>query len=643
MTFLAPTAGLIAGAIAIPALLVLYLLKLRRVPVRVASTLLWQRAVDDLEVNEPFRWLRLSALFFLQLIALLLMCAALARPAIGAGEFASENVVVLIDRSASMNATDAPGGRSRLDVAKEQATRRIGRLLSAGAKVMLMDFGAETRVLTNLTPDRGALDRALQQVTPTDQPGDLERALRAIGAMNAGREDSGLHTVLFSDGGFDDDKPRSLSGSTLEFVAIEHAPEAANTGIVAVGAQRDPNDGTLIRAFARIRTNQGSLSGLPVRLLRNGEQADRRFARFEPTESQDAFEAAVSFELRDAQATLITVEVVADDALDADDRASVFLAELAPPRIELVQPQDPGPEAWVVRDLLEALTEGTLRVRSELETPGDVDLTVYDRVSPRTLPRGDVIVLGGSLPIAGISSREADDRPTSVFTWNRAHPVLRDVSFDGVLIDRWIPTRITQAPDEPQVEDPAPQSSFEIRSLATGADGDLLVEATGIYGQRLLALAFAPSDSTWALDFGFAVFMANAVEWGSNGPGGRSASGFRTSEPASVRVDSSLETARFDGPLTREVEVDKQSGEARLGVLERAGLYTGPGGTLVPVNMLNATETGLGLRASLRVSGERVGRAGGSTEPREIWDWLVLGALALMTAEWLLFGWRMRV
>src|ERR671927_198019 len=69
-----------AAALAIPALLILYFLKLRRREVPISSTFLWKKAIQDLQVNSPFQRLRRNLLLLLQLLLLILLCLALMRP-----------------------------------------------------------------------------------------------------------------------------------------------------------------------------------------------------------------------------------------------------------------------------------------------------------------------------------------------------------------------------------------------------------------------------------------------------------------------------------------------------------------------------------------------------------------------------------
>src|SRR5678815_4183069 len=114
-TFLNPWMAALAAGIVIPSLLILYFLKLRRRELAVSSTLLWKKAVQDLQVNAPFQKLRRNLLLLLQMLLLLILLLALSRPIMSYTPGAGKATVVLIDRSASMNATDVGKNRTRLD------------------------------------------------------------------------------------------------------------------------------------------------------------------------------------------------------------------------------------------------------------------------------------------------------------------------------------------------------------------------------------------------------------------------------------------------------------------------------------------------------------------------------------------------
>src|SRR4051794_41948187 len=94
-TFLNWPVALLAAALAIPALLVLYFLKLRRREMPVSSTILWKKAVQDLQVNAPFQKLRRNLLLLLQLMLLVLLCLALTRPVANFKRGAGKLTVIL--------------------------------------------------------------------------------------------------------------------------------------------------------------------------------------------------------------------------------------------------------------------------------------------------------------------------------------------------------------------------------------------------------------------------------------------------------------------------------------------------------------------------------------------------------------------
>src|SRR3981081_1720335 len=116
MTFLAPLAAV--PRLTPPAIIALYFLKIRR-PTRVVPALhLWPSQIRDRQANVPWQRLRPSWLLFLQLLAAAALVAAAVQRVRRAGASLARHSIVLLDASASMQATDvAP---SRLGEAKRQ-------------------------------------------------------------------------------------------------------------------------------------------------------------------------------------------------------------------------------------------------------------------------------------------------------------------------------------------------------------------------------------------------------------------------------------------------------------------------------------------------------------------------------------------
>ncbi len=172
MPFLSPLALL--GLLFIPVVVAMYLLKLRRDPHVVPSTLLWQRLMADVEANAPWQKLRRSLLLLLQLLLVLLLALLAARPFLERPAGLARDLVLVIDTSASMAATDVLP--SRLEVAKAAAIERL-RDLPAGGKVSVIEAGASARVVVNGTADLGRVRAAIAGIGVSEARGDLEDAL----------------------------------------------------------------------------------------------------------------------------------------------------------------------------------------------------------------------------------------------------------------------------------------------------------------------------------------------------------------------------------------------------------------------------------------------------------------------------------
>src|SRR5687767_3007491 len=150
MPFIAPLA--LVGLAFVPLIVAFYLLKLRRDEAPVPSTLLWQRLVADVEANAPWQRLRKSLLLLLQILLAIALAILAARPFLERPAGLARDIVLVLDTSASMAATDITP--SRLDAAKAAALDAL-RDLPSGGKVSVVAAGRTARVVANGTTDRG--------------------------------------------------------------------------------------------------------------------------------------------------------------------------------------------------------------------------------------------------------------------------------------------------------------------------------------------------------------------------------------------------------------------------------------------------------------------------------------------------------
>ncbi|MGD0542276.1 MAG: VWA domain-containing protein, partial [Tepidisphaeraceae bacterium] len=240
--FLNPLAAAVAAAVFVPSLLALYFLKLRRRIMPVPSTMLWRKAVQDLQVNAPFQRLRKNLLLLLQLLLLAALLLALARPILNYSPGAGPRSIILIDRSASMSADDMPGGKTRLEEAKRRAGDLVGTLGRNGA-AMVIAFDDSAETLAPFTTDVRLLRNVIDSIQPTDRRSKLEAGYQladAQAAFTAGDSQAfrqAPDVYLFSDGRMLDGDKAAVQGN-LHYEQIGTAT-AGNVAIVALSAKRD--------------------------------------------------------------------------------------------------------------------------------------------------------------------------------------------------------------------------------------------------------------------------------------------------------------------------------------------------------------------------------------------------------------------
>ena len=129
MPFATPLALL--GLLFVPAVIAMYLLKLRRDEAVVPSTLLWTRLVADVEANAPWQKLRRSLLLLLQLLLVIILAALAARPFLERPAGLARDLDDMITRGASVHLVFSENDPGHAAVSTEIGSR-LDALLNKG-------------------------------------------------------------------------------------------------------------------------------------------------------------------------------------------------------------------------------------------------------------------------------------------------------------------------------------------------------------------------------------------------------------------------------------------------------------------------------------------------------------------------------
>ena len=480
MGFLAPGAFL-AGAALLLAILATYLLRPRRPTRRVSSTFLWLAALHDVQAQQPWRRVPPSLLLLLQIAALLAMVTALARPFLLSAESTGPYSVVLIDASASMQATDtAP---SRFEIARTRVAQMIDAL-EPGRTLSLVSLDAQPRVVAPPSNDRGQLHRALDSLQPTTQSANLAAALSIAGSLSEGHADAQVTVV--ADGSLDRSQAPPAFPFPVRYVAVGSSG-AANLAVAGLGTRI--TDGR-VTALARV-VNYGSQAKTATLVLRvDGTRFDSRLLSIEPGGVADA-------QWDDLPGNARTLEAQLDqtDSLALDNAAWAVVGGDRPTRVLLVSDGN----VFVERAL--GLRPNTQVTRV---SPGDYapqaqafDLLVLDGFVPPTLPTGSsVLLLHPPLNNGLVGSSAADVGISSVGAVRQDDPLLADVPLSGVHISR---ARRLDSPGWADVVVSSPETPL----LLVGEQS----------GRRVVILGFDLHQSDLPLQPGFPVLAQHLLDW----------------------------------------------------------------------------------------------------------------------------------
>lgn len=627
MIWATPGIAMIAGAIAVPTLLILYFLKLRRRNVDISSTLLWKKAIQDLHANAPFQKLRRNILLLLQLLVLAAILFALAQPQLMSDRTTGDLKIFMIDNSASMNAMDGDPESartiSRLERAKEFAIDEVDAMREAGLfndekpdQAMVITYAANAVVVHQFTSDKDSLRAAIRSIQPTDGPSYLEEAMQLAKSRKASKtfQDSGgdpapdAETEIREIEGITAGPPQQIhifsdgkamdAGDVLPAVedsVFYHAiglPNAKNIGITAIRAERSYENPVELTIFTAIESTDSIARSVDVELRVDGVPVATKEvtlpasvatgATASEVEGEDAqpAEAApgtggIAFPLEMARGALVEVRLEGldeGDVLETDNIGYLIVPPAQQTAVAVVSPDDifiGEALSGLPLSRLDVFTPDQFEAMLKDGRSAEYEVVVLDRwlppVTAEPFPPGRWLSFGSVPTGPGGLINAGLGGVTTIIDSKTDHPVLRSLTLDPLVIARMQRVEI-------------PEDSG-VQVLAEAGGGPAILEMSGVE-YRAVVVPWEIEQSNWPFQVGFVVFMAGAIDYLSSdsfseADAGGAARQFRPGDILADRLPlnaTSVDVTRVPGG---DAASTTPTGDGRItfGPIQRTGVY----------------------------------------------------------------------
>ena len=667
-----------------PAILALYFLKLKRQPLAVPSTYLWSRTIEDLHVNSLWQRLRQSLLLLLQLLLIVLIAITLIRPGWKGTELIGHRFIFLIDKSASMAATDV--GPSRLDEAKKQVKALIEQM-KTGDQAMIISFSSRATPDQSYTGDRKLLRTKVDMISQTNHTSDLNEALRAAsGLANPGQTgdpskgDVGFAEAMpatlymFTDGKFASVKNFQLGNLDPIFQKIG-SETCGNVAIVAFSTDHHPDKPDKIEAFARIENFGFKAAAMEASLYINGTLADAQKVNLPPRQFKTSRNADGNDEILPQVPTIANISFAlartaelekdgilrleikplgtdVEDFLKEDNKAYAVVSAPHPAKVLLATPGNDAlmvalstPEANKVATV--TIVEPAKLADKDLQKQlldGAFDLVIYDQCAPaaeKEMPACNTLFIGRVPPVPGWSASKEKSAGPIITDADQVHPLTQLVRLSSN-------TGIAEATPLKGPPGMAVLLDFDVGPLYCVAPRSGFEDA--VLGFELM---HADKDGQhWNTDFlkqrGFPVFVMNAVRYLGGVKSGANAPTTRPGMPVTLRAEIPVKNLLVQSPRGDGFEVARETQNTYVfGKTDDIGVYDVREGTGAKisqkfvVNLFDEQECDIfpAYRVELQHT-EVKATVSKQTARQEIWKWLLLGAVGLLIFEWYIYNKR---
>jgi len=608
VSFLSPLAFAILG-VAAP-LVLLYFLKVRRRERRVSSLMLWGAELRDREASTFFQRLQRDPLLLLQLLALIALALALARPVVTVTGEGARKVVVVLDTSASMKARDV--SPSRFDAARSEAASLVRRL-GEGAEIMVIEAGVQPHVTAALGRDRDRALSAIRAARPRDLPQRLPEALRTARALVGIDPRAEIH--VFTDGAFVMGQTPEMTDPRIRWVGVGR--RGYNVGIVSLSIRKTYYGSFGYQAFVSLVNHSPEAQTFDFALSIDDQMIAEKSLTLEPSVRR-----SIVLPFAHQGGGTVTAKIGVNDDLATDN---VAYAVIPPPKKIAVTLVSPG------NLFLEKVLRTDPTVALEVKTPeqyqggmGEADVVVLDSSAPPKVGPGRYVFVNTVPPDVPLEVLGRIEAPT-VMDWDRSHPVRRHVEFAKVAI----------------------QDAMRVRPLAAGR---ALVEAVGgplLYAleepdRKAIFIGFDLFKTDFPLRVAFPLILSNTLRWLHPAALDQSSLQLAAGQPILLPVAHGISSATVNTPSGRAVKALITRGVVSFTDTDEVGVYTlstARGDMKLAVNLGDGDESDITPHPLPAPPAQVTAASPPVPIQRELWPLFVLVAAVLLALEGVLY-WR---
>lgn len=466
----------LALLVLIPVIILLYMLKQKAKEYPFSSSMLWREIYNNIEATKPWEKLKKNLLMILQIVTVLLLIFALMAPYLKRGGRRFDNVILVIDTSASMGIRYNED-RTRLEEAIERACDYVDTL-SETAQVTILTSDQEAGIVKSNVTDKSDLRKALREIQGTDLKGDAGTAVSVVQSMANQWEQ--YEAVFLTD------TPVELGSLEARVINLYTDYQNLSMDYIGYGTEYDEAGNPSLTVIGKITNGTASDVVTDVNLY-----GDDTLLMVQSVQVPAASSQFFYFQQVDFNGNVLMAEINNKDDLEADNRAYAARKGQGQERVLLVTNDNMFLEKAIVN-----VSWVDLYKTNQLSAVGkdeEFDLYIFDGMVPDTLPEEGNIIYMNPPPGNGITVSASITSVNLEFLETEITSYVSGFHF-GVSSAR-------------EFERPVWADNF----ISSGSG---CVGYFGIDGQRRVAvLGFDLHDSDLALQAEFPILVSNLMDY----------------------------------------------------------------------------------------------------------------------------------